>query len=286
LVLVGSAIEQGGVAVVASSFFVWQPGATGVKRTKTKAAEQSTTALHTKRDPEGFLMAATDPNLQRLQLIERLLHLPAERLGKVERFLESLHTTQVSQAADSASTTATRSDWPHAPLHRISDHGTYIVTAATLGSLHHFRGAERLDALQNALLTQLQEGGWEVEAWAVFSNHYHFVAHARRGSTLLDDLLTELHRSTALHVNQLDAATNRQVWFQFWETELTCEASYLARLNYVHQNAVKHRLVPVANQYRWCSAAWFERTATPAQVKTIYRLKTDRLRIEDDFEPV
>ena len=34
--------------------------------------------------------------------------------------------------------------------------------------------------------------------------------------------------------------------------------SYLARLNYVHQNPVKHGLVRVANQYRWCSAAWLE----------------------------
>ena len=47
---------------------------------------------------------------------------------------------------------------------------------------------------------------------------------------------------------------------------------------------MKHRLVPVANQYPWCSAAWFERTATPAQVKTIYAFKAERLQVEDDFE--
>jgi putative transposase len=52
----------------------------------------------------------------------------------------------------------------------------------------------------------------------------------------------------------------------------------------VHGNAVHHRVVPVANQYRWCSAAWFETTATPAQVKTFYALKTDRLAVPDDFE--
>jgi putative transposase len=51
----------------------------------------------------------------------------------------------------------------------------------------------------------------------------------------------------------------------------------------VHRNPVKHGLVPVANQYPWCSAAWFERTASPAQVKTIYNFKTDRLNVEDDF---
>jgi len=41
----------------------------------------------------------------------------------------------------------------------------------------------------------------------------------------------------------------------------------------------------VANQYPWCSAAWFERTASAAQVKTIYRFKTDKLDLPDDFDP-
>jgi putative transposase len=43
--------------------------------------------------------------------------------------------------------------------------------------------------------------------------------------------------------------------------------------------------VPVANQYPWCSAAWFERTATPAQIKTIYNFKIDRLQLYDGFAP-
>jgi putative transposase len=74
------------------------------------------------------------------------------------------------------------------------------------------------------------------------------------------------------------------VWHNFRETLLTYQKSYLARLNYVHHNAVKHGLVRVANQYPCCSAAWFERTATPAQVRTIYRFKTDRLQVFDDYD--
>jgi len=65
----------------------------------------------------------------------------------------------------------------------------------------------------------------------------------------------------------------------------TFEKSYLARLNYVHQNPVHHRLVPVANQYPWCSAAWFERTGSPAIVKSIYKFKIDQVKVYDEFEP-
>jgi len=74
------------------------------------------------------------------------------------------------------------------------------------------------------------------------------------------------------------------VWFNFRETRLTNQRSYLARLNYVHQSAVKHGLVPVACQYPWCSAAWFERTASAAIVKSIDRFKTDRISVADEFE--
>jgi putative transposase len=87
-------------------------------------------------------------------------------------------------------------------------------------------------------------------------------------------------------VNRLDQTAGRQVWHNFWETKLTYQKSYLARLNYVHQNAVKHGLVPVATQYPWCSAGWFERNAAPAMVRAIFRFKTDRIRVPDEFEPV
>jgi putative transposase len=120
----------------------------------------------------------------------------------------------------------------------------------------------------------------------VFSNHYHFVGHTFSAPSKLREFLTELHASTARKVNRLDETPGRQVWHNFWDKQLTFEKSYLARLNYVHQNAVKHGLARVANLYPWCSAAWFERTATRAQVKTIYRFKTDRLQVADDFEPL
>ncbi|MBP7638650.1 MAG: hypothetical protein KBA18_12300, partial [Kiritimatiellae bacterium] len=34
----------------------------------------------------------------------------------------------------------------------------------------------------------------------------------------------------------------------------------------------------------WCSAAWFERAATAAQVQTIYGMKIDSVQVVDDFD--
>jgi len=177
--------------------------------------------------------------------------------------------------------------WPHAPVHRLAQSGTYFVTVGAYLKQHYFRGPERLSLLHRGLLTVGHDFCWQLEAWAVFSNHYHFIGHSPQtedGAQSLSKMLGLLHEKTAKWVNRLDAVRGRQVWHNFRETLLTYEKSYLARLNYVHQNAVKHGLVPVANQYPWCSAAWFERTARPAQVKTIYGFKTNNLRVYDEYE--
>jgi putative transposase len=177
--------------------------------------------------------------------------------------------------------------WPHAPTHRLGVRGTFFVTASTYLHAQHFSSKTRLAVLHRGLLKVAADFGWQLEAWAVFSNHYHFVGHSpavENTAGNLSQMLGLLHEKTAKWVNKLDKAPVRKVWHNFRETRLTYEKSYLARLNYVHQNPVKHGLVPVANLYPWCSAPWFERTAAPAQIKTLYRFKTDRFKLPDDFD--
>src|SRR6266481_8905744 len=68
--------------------------------------------------------------------------------------------------------------WPDAPTHRLSESGTYFVSAGTYRKAHYFGGANRLRVLHRGLQTLTRKYGWSLEAWSVFSNHYHFVAHS------------------------------------------------------------------------------------------------------------
>jgi len=54
-------------------------------------------------------------------------------------------------------------------------------------------------------------------------------------------------------------------------------------LNYVHQNAIHHRLVRAATQYPWCSAAWFERKADRAFFNTVTKFTGKGIKVPDDF---
>lgn len=178
--------------------------------------------------------------------------------------------------------------WPHAPVHKLGDTGTYMVTAGTYLKEHHFRSPKKLHYLQDRLLQYTSEAGWQLEAWAVFSNHYHFIANSppkADSANGLHDLLHRLHNRTAEWINREDNTPGRKVWHNFRDTRLTFHNSYLARLQYVHQNAVKHQLVSKASLYPWCSAGWLERTTSPTMLTTLARFQTSKVKVQDDFNP-
>jgi len=173
-------------------------------------------------------------------------------------------------------------DWPHAPLHRFSfGESIYFITASTYRNKHVYTMPSRLDALQSRLFRLARVHECSLQAWSIFANHYHLVVSGDGGA--LRAMLTRLHAEEGVAANQIEGTAERQVWFQFRETELTFERSWLARLRYTHENAVHHRLVEVATRYRWCSASWFETNARPAFVNVVKSFKIDRVKVDDDF---
>src|SRR5713226_5713952 len=140
-------------------------------------------------------------------------------------------------------------NWPHSPAHQLRDAGTYIVTAGTHHRVPVFKGADRLTMLTNCILELADRYEWSLQAWAVFPNHYHLVGDSQIPESLRS-FLRHLHSVTAIEANKLDRTPGRRVWFEFWETRITFPRSYLARLNYVHQNAVRHGIVRLASQYQ------------------------------------
>jgi putative transposase len=174
-------------------------------------------------------------------------------------------------------------DWPHSPTHRLDRAGAYMVTAATYQKRPLFGSARRLTYLYETLLDLAPRYGWKLEAWAVFPNHYHFVATSQEKAATLKRFISHLHTVTAKEINGQDQILQRRVWFQYWDSHLTYARSYLARLNYVHCNAVRHGLVPQPEHYAWCSAGWFEREAEKPFYQTVMGLRSDRLKVLDDF---
>ena len=51
-------------------------------------------------------------------------------------------------------------DWPHAPVHRLTEHGIYIVTAGTLHKQRLFDTPSKLDLVERMLLSFARQCVW------------------------------------------------------------------------------------------------------------------------------
>jgi putative transposase len=173
-------------------------------------------------------------------------------------------------------------EWPHAPAHRLTLRGTYIVTGGTYGKAPLFSSRKRLNILCCTLLDICATEKWDLQAWCAFPNHYHFVGTSEHPESL-PRLVSVLHSLTAHAVNRLDGTPDRRVWYQYWDSLISNQRSYFARLRYVHENAVRHGIVRRATNYPWCSAGWFERVSRPAFRKTVLEFPCDRVRVPDPF---
>ena len=89
----------------------------------------------------------------------------------------------------------------HAPVHRLSENGVYMVTAGTSDKKYFYDTETKRDPLERMLLSKSKHHGWQLEAWAVMANHYHFVARGNPDSTNLGEFLRLFHYDSACALN-------------------------------------------------------------------------------------
>ena len=171
----------------------------------------------------------------------------------------------------------------HNPPHYFVPNAMYIVTGAILHNEHLLTESRRKEFVLQTLWERSSLLNWNLQAWAVLNNHYHFIAQAPENAMTLEKLIRQMHSITAIEINRWDNMPGRQVWFNYWDTCLTHERSYLARLHYVHMNPVKHRLTDNAINYPFCSYGWFVDQGDEALKQQVFAQPIDRVKIFDNF---
>ncbi|MGB6220347.1 transposase [Haloferula sp.] len=160
-----------------------------------------------------------------------------------------------------------------------------MITARSTDAVHLLSDDTLKDWFQQTLFSIADELSWKIEAWAILSNHYHFIAHIGEGEDNAKSLtagLRKLHSLTTKELNIRDGTPGRnRLWQNFRDTHLTLQRGYLARLNYVHRNPVHHGIVRVATDYQWCSARHFKNAVSPAWLATVASFKFDEIAQKD-----
>lgn len=172
----------------------------------------------------------------------------------------------------------------HNPPHYFVPNAMYIVTGAILHNQHLLHDDSRKFLVFEILLERASHWKWELEAWAILENHYHFIARAPEDPLTLETLIRQIHSKSAVELNKLDKTSERKVWHNYWDTCITFETSYYARLHYVHLNPVKHGLVENAEDYPFCSYRWFLDKANDDFQNVVMNQPINRVDVFDDFD--
>ena len=171
----------------------------------------------------------------------------------------------------------------HNPPHYFVSNAMYMVTGAILHKQHLLSENKRKEFFLQTLFEKASLFGWILEAWAVLHNHYHFIARSPEDPGTLTKLIQQVHSITAIQINRWDNTPGRQVWHNYWDTCITYEKSYLARIHYVHMNPVKHGLTDNALDYPYCSYKWFVEQGEKTLQQQVFTQPIDRVKIIDDF---
>ena len=160
----------------------------------------------------------------------------------------------------------------------------YIVTGSLLYNKQLLTDNKRKTLICEILFERASHWKWELEAWAILDNHYHFIARAPENVHTLENLIRQFHSKSAVELNRLDKTLGRKVWYNYWDTCITLETSYHARLHYVHLNPVKHGLIENAEDYSFCSYRWFLEKADKSFQNTVMSQPIDRVDVFDGFD--
>ena len=159
-----------------------------------------------------------------------------------------------------------------------------MVTAGTYGKEHFFIANEKLKLLERLIFESLATYKWIPISWAIMSNHYHLILRSpEKDSQNLKNMIKSIHAKSAIELNRFDGKKGRKIWFDYWDTCLTYENSYYARLKYDMNNPVHHGIVKNAEDYEFCSAGLFKWHSDKTLKRRLETYKIDNLNVADDF---
>ena len=155
--------------------------------------------------------------------------------------------------------------------------GAYFVTCATVQWVDVFTRSIYCDVVVESLQYCINKKGLVLYAWVIMPNHIHLVV-SRKGESTLSDIMRDFKKFTSSKIvaaidSPMESRKNWMLWlfksagkknpnntsFQFWQQEnhpieLISGGFTKQKIEYLHQNPVRARLVDVAERYVYSSA--------------------------------
>ena len=175
--------------------------------------------------------------------------------------------------------------YKHNPPHLFRPNGKYLIT----GAIYQKRNLLLSDESKTRLIESLRLGfnsrGWKLEEWVVLHNHYHIIAESSENVSTLPAIIQNVHKFTAMWLkkNCKEAKTYKKIWWNYWDTCITYESSYFARLNYLWNNPLKHGVTDCAETWKFGSY-YYRIQEDKSYIEKLYdQYPFDGVNVKDDF---
>lgn len=184
--------------------------------------------------------------------------------------------------------------YQHNPPHLFRSNGKYFITGATYKKKPYLKLDEVKEKTAEYMFKNFEHFGWEIEDWVILNNHYHLMTQAPEDATTLSRVINNFHKFSAIWIrknlefgdsvaDRLTQSTYSKIWYNYWDTCITYENSYYARINYIWFNAVKHGYVEDAAQWKFGSFYYRSSVQSGQVAEMVKRYPCDRVKIGDDY---
>ena len=175
--------------------------------------------------------------------------------------------------------------YKHNPAHLFRSNVKYFITGATYEKKYHIEEESAKQRLIESISKGFMDYHWKLEDWVILNNHYHLIVEAPGNAETLSGIMRDIHKFTAMWIkkNIISTKNVEKIWWNYWDTCLTFENSYNARLNYLWFNPVKHGLVDKPEDWKFGSY-YYRFKEEPEYLKEMkHKYPFDRVKVFDDF---
>lgn len=168
----------------------------------------------------------------------------------------------------------------HRPPHRTDRGLALFVTASTQNRQRHLDAPDRRDGFRDLLRAACEEFRLQLVAWVILPDHYHAIV-VPEGPDAFSCWINSLHRRSSTAWNREERLEGRSGWYDYWDRSLWTEGDLLSRVNYIHQNPVKHGYA--ADQADWPWSSHSEWLGIESGDDLLARFPAPRKLPHDDF---
>ena len=175
-------------------------------------------------------------------------------------------------------------EYQHNPPHLFMPNRKYFITISTLGKFHYLKSDSSKKAAYDYLLKSINNFNWEVEDWVILNNHIHIMLNSPENATTLPKLMNNFYKFTANWLSKHGIKKIDIKYFHnYWDTCITYEKSYYARLNYIWFNPVKHGYVDSPEKWKFGSYFFRYRHEIKDIKLLMEKYPFDKVKIYDEF---